>query len=126
MDPFAIITSLFGPFLLWPLEYLFPYPYILEEVAKAFIILGTAERSKSEYKTYFVCGILFALTETVLYSININLFGRLSLLFVRLATSSALHSLTFLIIYWFYRRKMIIPGILLAGLIHFLYNFFIR
>jgi len=71
MDPLVILYSLVGPFLLWPLEYFLPYPYIIEELFKVFVVKFTNSNAKS----YILAGILFALTETILYSFNINLFG---------------------------------------------------
>lgn len=120
MDPFWIIYSLFGPFLLWPVEYYLPYPYIIEELFKAVVVWFGPKKASA----YILAGTLFALTETVLYSINVNITTSLGFMFVRFALTSVLHSITFLIIYWFAKRnkKLIVVGFILAALIHFLYN----
>jgi len=116
----AVLYSLFGPFLIWPVEHFLPYPYIIEELFKALVVFFVHERSA---KIFIMAGVVFALTET--YSLNINAFGHLSLIFVRLITSSILHSLTFLIIYWSsIKSKKLIPlGFALSVLIHFVYNY---
>ena len=122
MDPLVILYSLVGPFLLWPLEYFLPYPYIIEELFKVFVVKFTNSNAKS----YILAGILFALTETILYSFNIKLFGRIGLFFVRFISTSLLHSITFLIIYKMSQKKNgIIFGFLISALIHFLYNRYI-
>ena len=90
----VFLYSLFGPFLLWPVEYFLPYPYIIEELFKCAVIWFGGKN----VKTYLYAGFAFAFSETVLYSININAFGRVSLIFVRLLVLGILHTTTFLII----------------------------
>src|SRR3989344_3576571 len=101
MDPLVILYSLVGPFLVWPLEYFLPYPYVIEELFKVVVVKFT----KSNFKSYILAGIAFALTETILYSFNINLFGRISLFFIRFIATSLLHSVTFLIIFKLSQKK---------------------
>jgi len=122
MDPLVILYSLFGPFLVWPLEYFLPYPYVIEELFKVVVVKFT----KSNFKSYILAGIAFALTETILYSFNINLFGRISLFFIRFIATSLLHSVTFLIIFKLSQKKNgLITGFLISALIHYLYNRYI-
>lgn len=122
MDPLIILSSLAGPFLLWPLEYFFALPYVVEEAFKFFVVKFT----KGSAKDYVLAGVLFALTETILYSININLLGRPTLFLVRFVSTSLLHSMTFLIIFKFSGKKWSMPiGFMLAILIHYLYNRYI-
>lgn len=122
MDPFVILYSLFGPFLVWPIEYILPYPYIVEEFFKLLVVKFTNGNTKS----YILAGVLFALTETVFYSFNINLFGNLSLFFVRFTATSLLHATTFLIIFKLSKKENgLILGFLVSVLIHYLYNRYI-
>jgi RsiW-degrading membrane proteinase PrsW (M82 family) len=123
MDPLIILYSLFGPFLIWPVEYFLPYPYIIEELFKSVVVLIGPRKAS----VYAVAGVLFALTETVLYTINVNIVGSIGLMAVRFITSSLLHSFTFLVIYWFVKRsrKLVAVGFITAALIHFLYNSYI-
>lgn len=124
MDLNIVLYSLFGPFLVWPLEYFFSYPYIIEELFKAVLIFLLPQKN---WKVFVYSGIAFALTETVLYSININNYGSIGLMFTRFILTSVLHSFTFLIIYWFNRidRRLIIVGFIVSVLIHYLYNLYI-
>lgn len=122
MDPLVILYSLVGPFLVWPLEYLLPYPYIIEELFKVFVVKFTSGNAK----IYILAGIVFALTETILYSININLLGRPSLFLARFVSTSFLHGATFLVIFKLSKKKNgIISGFFISVLIHYLYNRYI-
>lgn len=119
----AFLYSVFGPFLVWPIEYFLPYPYIIEELFKC-VVVWFGEKNA---KTYIYAGLAFAFTETVLYSIGINAFGRISYIAVRLITSGILHTVTFLIIYFSAKKdkRFISTGFLTAALIHYLYNIYI-
>lgn len=113
----TILYSLVGPFLVWPVEFLFPYPYIVEELFKVFVVWF----GPKDYKVYLLGGFLFAFTETVFYTMNTGFS------LTRLFATSLLHSLTFLVIYWFASKNkgFIVVGLIFAMLIHFLYNLYI-
>jgi hypothetical protein len=121
MDLPVYLYSFFGPFLVWPLEYLLPFPFIIEELFKGVLVYIFHKQSAG---TFFLCGITFALTETFLYSINIFSYGSFAMFAERLVLTSALHSATFLIIYGFTKidRRLLIVGLAVAMVIHFFYN----
>jgi hypothetical protein len=123
MDPQTVLFSVFGPFLVWPLEYLFPYPFIVEEIFKAIVVWF----GPKNIKAYIVAGILFALSETILYVFNINASGNTQLMLIRFVTTSLLHSGTFALIYLSSRsnKKLIFLGLTASILIHYLYNIYI-
>lgn len=127
------LLALIAPFILWPIEIIFPYPYIVEELAKAFLILLLrtdtfqvyyADTFRPKLKLVALAGILFALSESVLYLFNIYFVGNLELLLIRLIATSTLHVSTFLIIYIASLKSMkLLPlGIVLAVLVHYLFN----
>jgi hypothetical protein len=118
MDPVVTIYSLFGPFLVWPVEYLFPYPFVIEEIFKLIVVQIT----RGGVKSYALGGVMFALTETILYTINVNTIGSVGYMFIRFGLTSLLHGVTFVIIYYFARRKLAPIGLTGAMVIHFLYN----
>ena len=124
MDTTVILYSLFGPFLLWPVEYLLPYPYIVEELFKFILVYFFAKKS---VKPFIFSGIAFALTETVFYSFNVNAYGSVGLLLTRFCLTTLLHTLTFVVIYYSGRadKKFIVIGFIAAILIHYLYNLYI-
>jgi hypothetical protein len=123
MNPQVVLYSLFGPFLLWPVEYFFPYPFIVEELFKCVLVWFGGKNVKS----FVLAGVAFAFTETVFYILNINARGSLILMIVRLISTSLLHSTTFLIIYLSARKnkKLIAGGFIASALIHYLYNLYI-
>ncbi|CAN5351580.1 hypothetical protein BH10PAT1_BH10PAT1_1130 [soil metagenome] len=119
-----ILFALFGPFLVWPFEYFFTAPYLIEEIFKVIVVYFFRKES---YKVFVLSGILFALTETIFYSINIDRSGNINLLVTRFVATALLHSTTFLIIGYFAKRKnkfVIIIGGLAGILIHYLYNLY--
>lgn len=113
------------PFIIWPIELLLPYPYIIEEVAKAFLVLmlGPAPKS-SRLALTLSSAALFTFSETVLYSLNIALMGDITTMLTRLALTFALHSITMIIMLYFLGKRIqfILLGIPGAVIIHYAYN----
>jgi RsiW-degrading membrane proteinase PrsW (M82 family) len=127
MNPIVILPALFGPFLLWPIEYLLPYPYVVEELFKTVVVLVSINQKTSPAKffgTFALAGIGFALTETVFYAIDVGTLGAPALFITRLGVTGILHSVTFLVIAFFGRigKKFLPVGFLLAMAIHYFYN----
>ncbi|QQG41630.1 MAG: PrsW family intramembrane metalloprotease [Candidatus Woesebacteria bacterium] len=124
MDLTIVLFALIGPFLVWPVEYFLPYPSFVEELFKAILIYFLPQKN---YKTVVISGVAFALTETVLYAFNIFNFGGLELMLTRLLSTSILHSATFLTIYIFGKNGgwRLIIGLIIAVLIHYIYNTYI-
>ena len=119
----TILYSIFGPFLVWPIEYFFPYPYIIEELFKCVVVWFGEKRAL----IYVYAGLAFAFTETVFYVLNINKSGSLGFMALRFISGSLLHSSTFFIIYLTNKKsKKLIPvGFLVSATIHYFYNLFI-
>ncbi len=124
MDLTIVLFALIGPFLVWPVEYFLPYPFIVEELFKAILVFLFPQKS---YKPILLSGIPFAITETALYSFNIINYGSIGLFFTRLFLTSTLHSVTFLTIYLFNKKdkRLIVIGLTISILIHYLYNRYI-
>ncbi len=132
------LIAAFLPFILWPVEILLPYPYLVEEVAKAFFVLFTVNNIASSQvepppravyiKSILVSAFTFSLSETVLYILNISLNGDLFTLITRLILTTTLHSLTMIIMLLSVLRSkwLIVAGVGLAALIHHLYNLAIK
>lgn len=128
MNLTATLFALFGPFLLWPIEIILPFPYLVEELFKLFIVLFILKDKSDEnpVATIVVSGILFSLSETVLYIFKINAYGDIGILFARLIYTTVLHTTTFLVIYYASKKKpFLYLGLLAAILIHYLYNVYI-
>lgn len=119
---FAAIT----PFILWPIEYFFPYPHIIEEIAKAILILMLLKLPENKAKIIgaILIGFLFSFTENVLYMFNIFSSGNLQTLILRFVLTMPMHIATSLVILMpaLKDKKLIILGVILSSAIHFLFN----
>lgn len=119
------ILALAAPFFLWFPERLFQVPYVLEEAAKLFLVSFFPQRLNLKTKIVLAIslGVLFSLSEQVLYIFNLTSFGQ-NLFFKRLIIVGIMHSLTFVIITVSgYRKKSgLWLGFILASLIHFFFN----
>ena len=120
------LIAAIAPFVIWPIELLFPYPYIIEEIVKGILIVSVLDLHGRviQVRIVLASAILFALSETVLYILNIALVGNFSTLITRFTLTALLHSLTMLIILISaFKHKWLIPaGIAAAMLIHYLFN----
>lgn len=107
----AALLAAVAPLFLWPIELFFPYPYVVEEMAKA-VILWFAPTRKN--LTLLFCGLLFAFSESVLYIFNMI---PPVVLAQRLILTTFLHTGTF----WLIARNRWL-GLTLAIIIHYLFN----
>ena len=124
------LLALIAPFVVWPIELIFPYPHIIEELAKAvivFILLDLPERL-TKIKLAVLIGVLFAFSESVLYLFNIQLVGSIQTYLVRLLVTIPLHVITTLVILLpaLKNKKLIIVGVILASAVHYLFNLYIQ
>ena len=116
------------PFLLWPIEIILPYPYIVEEVAKAILLFFVLKLpGNQKIIITFLVGFLFAFSENVLYLFNIYSLGNMQTLLLRFVLTTPMHILTSFVILGFglLNRRLIFLGLALASIIHFLFNAFI-
>ncbi len=119
--------ALIGPFFIWPIEQILPYPYLVEELFKAlailFLPLKQLERNTA-IKLAVVFGFLFAFSESVFYFINILSTGSPENLFLRNVFTMPLHVLTTLVLMLAAKKglKTLIAGLGVAILIHYFFN----
>ena len=112
------ISALIFPFFILLIENFLPYPYVVEELFKFFL----AKKANST-KTAIVLGFLFSVSEAVFYVFNPTYVLSPLYFVLRLTLVSAMHITTILVIYYFIKRKSVWPlGLLLAILIHYLFN----
>lgn len=122
-----ILLGAILPFILWPIELVLPYPYLVEEIAKLiiiYLILNSTLKLKEKFQITFLSGLLFSISESVMYLFNITQVGSTETLLIRLALTIPLHVATMIIILIFglKRKKMSILGILLTIPIHYFFN----
>lgn len=125
MLPLIPLFAVIAPFIVWPIEVLLPYPYIIEEIAMTLLLLPVlSENRGKQIKTAILIGLLFTFSEAVLYLFNIYLVGDIKTFFLRLIITAPLHVATPIIILLptFYKKNLIIVGFILAAVVHYLFN----
>ena len=129
MGVLAPLFALIAPFIVWPIEFLLPYPYVVEEIVKGFLVylLLDVKETSTKIKTAIAVGVLFSFSETVLYLFNFFAVGYLPFFFKRLLYTVPLHVITVLVILFpaLKDKRLIVVGVILSGVLHFLYNKFI-
>lgn len=115
-----IVLCLFAPFPLWLIETFLPYPHIIEELFKFFVVKHTPK--KNFWYFPLILGVVFSLSETVLYVINFFALGNFSQLPLRLITTTLLHTSLFFLQYYSRNSRSRYFSLILAIILHFLYN----
>ncbi|MGB9585843.1 MAG: PrsW family glutamic-type intramembrane protease, partial [Anaerolineales bacterium] len=120
------LVALILPLVLIPIEHIAPYPYIIEEIAKAILILAILKTSryKSQLTITLMATFLFAFSENIFYSTNFITDGILSSFWQRFLLTTSLHILTAVVILLPSQKKLklIVPATILAMIIHYFYN----
>lgn len=124
-----ILFAAILPFFLWPIEMLLPYPFIVEELAKALLvywILVSVSGKSTQIKIAILVGVLFSFSESILYLVNILQVGNGWTIVQRLLLTTPLHVITILIMLFFgmWKKTYLILGVLLAMLLHYWFNLF--
>ena len=124
----ALLLALASPFLLLPIEKLLPYPHFIEEAVKLVIVImmiKTETQIKENLWVWvFTAGFLFAVSESILYLMNIFALGNLMLFPQRLAMTGGLHTSTMMFMYFLGRKNYwgLTVGFVGAVLIHYFFN----
>ncbi len=114
------LLAIIGPFFLLLVESLLPYPYIVEEIFKFFLA-----KSTSSVKSAIYLGLLFSLSEAFFYFLNPTFQLDAIRYSLRFLVVSAMHISTILIMQYFISKKSLWPvGLILATLVHYLFNTF--
>ena len=123
----APIVSAMLPFILWPIELFLPYPYIIEEIAKAGIILLIVKSKENTLTQAILAGTLFSFTETILYMFNAPLGSPGNTLVVRFFLTTPMHITTMVIVLALVSKsRFLLPvGVVLGTIVHYLFNHYI-
>lgn len=126
-----IPMGLILPMILIPIVQLFSIQSeIIEEVAKALIILFLVTRIKGkiEYLGALIFGLTFGVSENFLYLSNFIQNGGVNLFWERFLFTVPMHVITSILILFFIRinRNAIILGILLSIVLHLLFNTYVK
>ncbi|MBM3284180.1 PrsW family intramembrane metalloprotease [Candidatus Gottesmanbacteria bacterium] len=126
---FVSLAALVLPLVLIPVEKFVPYPCVIEELAKAALILIILRLGNFNIRLEItlLATLLFSLSENIFYLPNFMIDGMLYSFWQRLILTTILHVSTGLIILLPCQknRRLIFPATLAAMLVHFLYNYLI-
>lgn len=115
------LICLFSPFPLWLLEQILPYPHLLEELFKFFLVKFSPK--KNNWLLPLIFGLLFSFSESILYLVNFFALGSFQNLIIRLILTSLLHIGLFFLLYSTRSfRFSSYLSLFLAIFIHFVYN----
>jgi hypothetical protein len=118
------LFCLFAPFPLLIIEKLLPFPFIIEELFKLFVVTSTPQ--KNNWLLPVVLGIVFSFSESILYVVNFFQLGNFENLPLRLVLTTSLHTFTFLLMYCFRSKKTsLFIALVVSMVIHFYYNQFV-
>lgn len=126
MPLLLLFFAFIAPVVLWPIEIFFPYPHIAEELTKGLLIYFLLKLPKTSQKIYgaILIGFLFGLSENFLYLFSPgSLYSHL----LRFVLTMPLHIISTLAILalGLIDKRLIFVGIILAILIHYLYNLYV-
>ncbi len=122
----VILVAAFSVFPLWLVEQFLPGPVLIEEVTKLLLVLYIAKKIKQEKGLILavISGLVFGMSETILYLFNAFTVGSFELIRLRILTTLPMHLLTFCLIYWGVGRGRVsgVIGFGAAIAIHYLFN----
>ena len=123
----TIVAGLILPLLLIPLVRFTGYSEIVEEIAKALVVLFLILKLPSYKAQIFVgigFGFLFGLSENMFYLNNIFQLGDFSIFWQRFLWTVPMHTITVLVMVFagLAGKKWIILGLVGAIILHVLFN----
>lgn len=129
MTEFLLIISLIAPPILYFIEKILPYPYLLEELLKYFLVRSLFRcpySSFSPLKTVVALALVFSFSENILYLPEIISSGKFYLFYFRLLFDGFLHLATFLLLFFGQTKNRLlgIMSLVIAIIVHYLFNLF--
>jgi len=127
---FVIVAGLILPILLIPLVKLTGYTEVVEEVAKALVVLFLILKLPN-FRTRILAGIffgfLFGLSESIFYLNNIFQLGDFSVFWQRFLWTVPMHIVTVLVMVFasLAKKWLLIFGLAGAVILHLLFNNFV-
>jgi hypothetical protein len=115
------LYSAVAPLLLMLVSSVWQYPAVLEEVVKWGILKGSVGRAV-EVNDGMVVGLVFGLSEAILYSSNAWASGDWNAMLYRIAFTVPMHTLTAMMTALGMKRGVGYIGLLLAMVIHVMFN----
>ncbi len=123
-----LFAAFVAPLPILFIEWIIPIPSIIEELFTVLIVLLIYKQEKvlkkSLLKYLVLAGILFSVSEAILYLNNIFLNGNTNLFLIRLVFTTIIHTSNFIFIYLLGKKGVywLILAFIIAVLIHYIYN----
>ena len=118
----AGLYSAVAPLMLLLLSSVWRYPAVLEEVIKWLILKWTMDDGRRTMSGAVV-GLVFGLSEAVLYTMNSWQSGEWGAMLLRLALTVPMHAITGATIAWGIKNRIGWVGLILAMAIHGGFNY---
>lgn len=118
--------SAIAPLILLLLSSVWAYPAVLEEVVKWGILKLTADGQQMTAMQGALVGLVFGLSEAVLFSMNAWSGGQWGAIGTRLVLTVPMHALTASVMAWAMSKKIGWVGLGLAMIIHGGFNYLVR
>ena len=117
--------SALAPLVLLLLSSVWMYPSVLEEVVKYGIMRVGSIECPTSPQTGLVVGLVFGLSETILYTGNAWTSAQWGPMVMRLVLTVPMHTVTAIVIAWSMQKRMGWVGIVVAMVIHGGFNMLI-
>lgn len=117
------LYSAIAPLVLLLLSSVWTYPAVLEEVVKWALLRTGTENGEYQTLNGAVVGLIFGLSEAVLFTMNAWTGGQWSVIGARLLLTVPMHILTATLIAWGLKRNLSLITLLLAMVIHATFNY---
>ncbi len=120
------LYSAVAPFLLLLVSSVWQYPAVLEEAVKWGILRNSVVGRAVEVKGGMVVGLVFGLSEAILYSANAWASGDWNAMLYRIALTVPMHTLTAMITALGMKRGVGYIGLIIAMVLHVMFNSFVK
>ena len=120
----TLLFAFAAPVLALLIEQIVAEPWLVEEILKALVVTRASYLDAKFLRVALLAGLLFGLSEAMLYVVNASFLWSLEPIGWRLAFTVPMHALTALIFAYFSRGKgwWMVVGLSLAMAIHGMFN----
>lgn len=118
------LYSAIAPLVLLLLSSVWKYPAVLEEVVKWGILRSSIIDSRSWKRSGVIVGLVFGLSEAILFSQNAWIGGQWTAMGMRLFLTVPMHTVSAMIIAFGMKHKMEWLGLGVAMGVHAIFNYF--
>lgn len=130
IDEFEVVatTMLYAfvaPIAALVIEQVLMEPWLVEEIVKAVVVVRASQLAGRNFlKVAFLAGLVFGISETILYIVNVSMLGQLDPLGWRLVFTVPMHAFTAYLFALFAQARgwWMVIGLSLAMAIHGMFN----